>query len=94
MTKSDNIVIESVHELGAGKPLAQRVALYRAHARTTASKAIAQHLFECADELAAVEVRCKQLALDFSRRASAVPESISVTTQLTSGGNRAGASGI
>lgn len=70
MTSSDIIVIESIHELGAGKPLAKRIEIYRAHARTTSRQEIAKHLFECADELAAVEVKCQQLALDFTRRSA------------------------
>lgn len=68
MTSSDNIVVESVHDAAAGKSVERRIEIYRAHARTTSRKAIAEHLFECADELAAAEVKCRQLALDFTRR--------------------------
>ena len=71
MTKSEQIVIESVHELGDGKPVRLRIELYRAHARSTAREAIAKHLFECADELEAAETRCRQLVLDFKRRGGA-----------------------
>jgi len=63
MTRTENIVLDSILAQAEGKPLQERIELYRAHARTTSSERIASHLFECADELETADRRCHQLLL-------------------------------
>lgn len=69
MKTAEEYVVELGHLIDR-LPIEQRVQYYRALARTTASQAIAEHFFACADDLSATEDRIGQRTLNFGKTKS------------------------